>query len=238
MSPKNSPRVDAPLSPVGQFELPPPIPGPWRVARDPELALLRARLIELNIPEFEKLEISAIRLLAVSFHPGYLLCDIALTQEAEAAGCASLLYGPVGAIPLRGDAMPIHTLNMFSPPSLGSMEAKVEYLRFFCTFVHGAEGPFTIFDPTTSFTASKDVYERVAQHLLPNAPPTSERPTESGTELFQTLVHYSSNLFVAGFSVESDGRVIMREDTPFADDVTLLPKLVYEGAVRRLAAEP
>lgn len=219
------------------FALPPIFEGEWRVADESTLALLGTRLLDLGVAELKDGAISAMRLLPVSFYPGYILCDLELTRDGETVGGVSVLYGPTGATPLRGSALPIHMLNMFQKPLLDTDDKRLDYLRFFCTFVHGEGGPFVLVDPGTKLDASADTLKKLDAELRP------PRFLETGTQgdepvpKIQALVHYSDVIFVADFGIHSDGRVVMVNDRPLAENVKLIPKLVYDGALRYLAGE-
>lgn len=219
------------------FALPPVFEGEWRVADESTQALLGTRLLDLGVAELKDGAISAMRLLPVSFYPGYILCDLELTRDGEMVGCVSVLYGPTGATALRGSAMPIHMLNMLQKQSLDTDDKRLDYLRFFCTFVHGEGGPFVLVDPGTKLDASADTLKQLEAELKP--PRSLEAGMRSAEQVhtYQALVHYSDVIFVADFGIYSDGRVVMENDRPIADKIRLVPQLIYNGALRRLASE-
>lgn len=220
-----------------QFSLPPVFGGEWRVADESMLALLGTRFFDLQIEELQDRTISAMRLLPVSFYPGYILCDLELTRDGEAVAGVGVLYGPTGALALRGSAMPIHMLNMVQKPSLDTDDKRLDYLRFFCTFVHGESGPFVLVDHDTKLDASPDTLKQLeAEMKAPRFLEVSSQISES-VPICQALVHYSDVIFVADFGIHRDGRVVMVNDRSISENVKLIPRLIYDGALRYLASE-
>jgi hypothetical protein len=117
---------------------------------------------------------------------------------------------------LNGTSPGIHEVNARAPIRL--TEANVaDYLRFFCLFVHGQEGPFYILenvgDPLLPDDGSLAPY---VKHITPLV---YEGADEEGRFLFNGLVMYSNALFVTNFAVQPTGLIEMLDDEPVASDL-------------------
>lgn len=119
---------------------------------------------------------------------------------------------------LNGTSPPIHELNAKVPINLREADV-LEYLRFFCYFVRGDEGPFYI---------AEDLRDPLLPQFTENAPLTALEGTvrpatyegrSDGTFLCKAAVYYSNALFDAEFAVEPHGMVRMVNDEPIAADL-------------------
>jgi hypothetical protein len=120
---------------------------------------------------------------------------------------------------LNGTSPPIHEVNAKAPIKVN--EANVmEYLRFFCFFVRGEEGPFYIAEsmddpniPTGMDDATRSVVEGVVREA------SYEGSNEQGHYLCNAVVFYSNALFYADFAVQPSGMIEMLDDEPIAADL-------------------
>lgn len=120
---------------------------------------------------------------------------------------------------LNGTSPPIHEVNKKAPVQIS--EANVlEYLRFFCFFVRGEEGPFLIAEsmndpylPITDDSKAKAVIEGTVRAA------TYEGRNEQGHFMCDAVVYYSNALFIANFSVQPSGMIEMLDDEPIAADL-------------------
>ena len=120
---------------------------------------------------------------------------------------------------LNGTSPPIHEVNAKAPIKIN--EANVlEYLRFFCFFVRGEEGPFYVAEsmddpnmPTDMDETTRSVVEGTIR------PATFEGVNEQGHFLCDAVVFYSNALFIANFAVQPTGMIEMLDDEPIAADL-------------------
>lgn len=96
----------------------------------------------------------------------------------------------------------------------------MEYLRFFCFFVRGEEGPFYIAEsmedpgmPTEMDDTTRSVIEGTVR------PASFEGMNEQGHFLCDAVVFYSNALFIANFAVQPTGMIEMLDDEPIAADL-------------------
>jgi len=120
---------------------------------------------------------------------------------------------------LNGTSPPIHEVNAKAPIKV-TEENVLEYLRFFCFFVRGEEGPFYVAEsmedsnmPTEMDETTRSVIEGTIR------PATFEGVNEQGHYLCDAVVFYSNALFIANFAVQPTGMIEMLDDEPIAADL-------------------
>ncbi|MAE52112.1 MAG: hypothetical protein CMH27_09910 [Micavibrio sp.] len=120
---------------------------------------------------------------------------------------------------LNGTSPPIHEVNAKAPIKVNE-ENVLEYLRFFCFFVRGEEGPFYIAEtmddpgmPTEMDDTTRSVIEGTVR------PASFEGLNEQGHFLCDAVVFYSNALFIANFAVQPTGMIEMLDDEPIAADL-------------------
>ena len=128
---------------------------------------------------------------------------------------------------LNGTSSPIHEVNQKAPIELTEQNV-LGYLRFFCFFVRGDEGPFYILEngsddalvaascrgPVAEHTTSLSVIDRFAE------PARYLGKDKDGNFLCEAVIFYSSALFRANFLVKPGGMLEMADDTPLAGDLS------------------
>ena len=120
---------------------------------------------------------------------------------------------------LNGTSPPIHEVNAQAPVKI-TEDNVLEYLRFFCFFVRGEEGPFLIAEtlddpyiPQTADPKTKSVIEGTVR------PATYEGKNEQGFYLCDAVVFYSNALFIANFAIQPSGMIEMLDDEPIAAEL-------------------
>ncbi len=123
---------------------------------------------------------------------------------------------------LNGTSPPIHEVNAKAPVKITD-ENVIEYLKFFCYFVRGEEGPFLIAEeidgphmPTDLDAKTRAVIEGTLR------PATYEGRNEQGFWMCDAVVFYSNALFIANFAVQPTGMIEMLNDDPVAGDLTVM----------------
>lgn len=117
---------------------------------------------------------------------------------------------------LNGTSFPIHEVNRIGPITL-TPDNVLEYLKFFCFFVRGDEGPFYLLEdtdhPILDFVLdepTQSLFDDLAQPVACNGPDENGAFTCTGT------VFYGPALFQATFAVSPNGTVEMLDDAPAA----------------------
>ncbi|MBK7362354.1 MAG: hypothetical protein IPJ01_08650 [Micavibrio sp.] len=120
---------------------------------------------------------------------------------------------------LNGTSPPIHEVNAKAPIKVNEKNV-LDYLRFFCFFVRGEEGPFYIaesMDDSNMPTDMDDTTRSVIEGTVRGA--TFAGGNEQGHFLCDAVVFYSNALFIANFAVQPTGMIEMMDDEPIAADL-------------------
>ncbi len=121
---------------------------------------------------------------------------------------------------LDGSSAPIHDANEADPIKVTEQNA-LDYLRFFCYFVHGDEGPFLIVETIDHPALDKDKLTDDTRKVIEDAlrPAAFEGTTAEGAFEASAMVLYGNALFSARFSMTENGMIEMIDDEPVAADL-------------------
>lgn len=127
---------------------------------------------------------------------------------------------------LNGTSPPIHEVNNKAPIKL-TEENVLGYIRFFCFFVRGEEGPFYIVEdsndpllalsqqpPASDHTTTLSVLESAIK------PARYLGKDSKGNYLCEAVVFYSNALFTSKLAVMPSGMIEMVDDIPIAGDLS------------------
>lgn len=120
---------------------------------------------------------------------------------------------------LDGTSPPIHMVNAESPVKITD-ENVLDYLRFFCYFVRGEEGPFLISENADDPAMPQNVDDktrRAIEGVVREA--TYEGRDSNDFWLCEAVVFYDDSLFLAKFAVQPSGMVEMLEDHDLAENL-------------------
>lgn len=120
---------------------------------------------------------------------------------------------------LNGTSPPIHDINAKAPIKI-TEDNVLDYLRFFCFFVRGDEGPFLISEDLSdpNLPEMDDKMKAVIGGAI--RPASFEGMNDQGHWLCDGVVFYSNALFIANFAVHPTGMIEMMDDEPIAADLT------------------
>jgi hypothetical protein len=120
---------------------------------------------------------------------------------------------------LNGTSPPIHEVNALAPVKITD-DNVLEYLRFFCFFVRGEEGPFLIAESMDNPDMPAGMDDKTRTVVSGTIRPASyEGRNEAGFFLCDAVVFYSNALFIANFAVQPGGMIEMLDDEPIAADL-------------------
>lgn len=120
---------------------------------------------------------------------------------------------------LNGTSPPIHEVNANGPIKI-TEENILEYLRFFCFFVRGEEGPFLIIEDLENPYIPKNLDDKTKVVVEGSIRPASyEGKNEEGHHLCDAVVFYSNAMFIANFSVQETGLIEMMDDELISGDL-------------------
>ena len=122
---------------------------------------------------------------------------------------------------LNGTSPPIHEVNAKAPVRITD-DNVLEYLRFFCFFVRGDEGPFLIAESMDDPYMPKNIDDRTKSVIEGTIRAASyEGRNDAGNFICDAVVFYSNALFIANFAVEPGGMIRMVDDEPIATDLSV-----------------
>lgn len=120
---------------------------------------------------------------------------------------------------LDGTSPPIHMMNAEAPIKV-TEDNVLEYLRFFCFFVRGEEGPFLISETMESYGLPENMDDGTRKAIEGVLRPASyEGKNADGHYLCDAIVFYSNALFLSNFAIQPSGMIEMMEDDPLVTDL-------------------
>lgn len=120
---------------------------------------------------------------------------------------------------LNGTSPPIHEVNAKAPVKI-TEENVLDYLRFFCFFVRGEDGPFLIVEDMDNPWLPSNLDDKTRVALENTIRPASfEGKNDQGFFMCNAVVYYSNALFLANFAVQPGGMIEMIDDEPVATDL-------------------
>lgn len=120
---------------------------------------------------------------------------------------------------LNGTSPPIHEVNAKAPIKINEKNV-LDYLRFFCFFVRGEEGPFYVSESMDDPNMPQDMDEGVRDTIDGIIEPAEFLGmNDKGHFLCKAVVFYSNALFIANFAVQPSGMIEMLDDEPMVADL-------------------
>jgi len=120
---------------------------------------------------------------------------------------------------LNGTSPPIHEVNRSAPIRLDESNI-LDYLRFFCFFVRGEQGPFHIAESLADPILPQQL-DRPTLKVLKNTIRPAAFNGVDETDFFHcdAVVFYGHQLYDARFTIQPTGMIEMDEDAPVVDDL-------------------
>lgn len=120
---------------------------------------------------------------------------------------------------LDGTSPPIHQTNADAPVRIND-DNVLDYLRFFCYFVRGEDGPFLVAESMDTHGMPRDMDDTTRRAIEGTIRPASyEGKNAEGHWLCDAIVFYSNALFMSNFAVQPTGMIEMTDDDPLAQDL-------------------
>jgi len=201
----------------------------WQTLGPEQAADTIARLQPV-VPEETTLRFNAygaVRSLALPFYGDATLFEVSAYQDDRFVGVLEVIEHAGGVTLLNGLSRPIHRLNREVPLQLGNHTDVVLYLQLFCSSIQGTpEGSEGEAGPCVfrlvhgiedlDFLARGELpahlRERVKDYI--RSPQIQAAPgSPSDVWRVSAVVNYASSLYLATFSVPSDGNVRMENDS-------------------------
>jgi hypothetical protein len=160
---------------------------------------------------FRELELSRCSRARLPFYRHLELVDVQVTS-AHFSGPAFLLFSDEHCLWLNGTSAPIHQANEVESPVLTSATV-LDYVRFFCQFVWGTDGPFDLVDTPDRLTATTAAAERLEEARKAVAECPFAAVEEDGGFRVTAAMAYNDTLFKTVFRVTVGADIQMIDDT-------------------------
>lgn len=206
------------IQPASEIRSQPPR-APWREMKDAEKEKIIGRVSPIDGEHVLDANTSAFASVVLPWYENVSL--IRITDAGWAPEGLVVYFLELGdeLFRLDGASPPIHEVNARAPITLSEDNA-VDYLKFFCFFVRGEEGPFFLLE------SSDDPWiPETEDPLFPSTIASSAAPVEyvghnaAGHYRCDATVFYADALFKANFEVHPTGMVEMIDDEPVAGDL-------------------
>lgn len=121
---------------------------------------------------------------------------------------------------LDGTSPKIHEVNKKAPIKV-TEDNVLDYLRFFCFFVRGEEGPFYVLENSDDPFVKAMVISNTVRSVIEGAAAPAEYvgKTDKGHFACDVTVYYANALFKAKMEVHPTGMIEMLDDEPVAADL-------------------
>ncbi len=211
-----SPGYDAILQPAGHIRQAPFDP-PWSALEDDDAA----SLIEQLSPVDGNYTLSGQTLIAQCQLPWLDGARLLRVLNPDFEHTRLVLYYidlSGGLFRLNGTSPPIHEVNAKAPINLTN-DNVIDYLKFFCFFVRGDDGPFyfveRVDDPMLPEAILKGEVT-IDGHIAP-----AELKGRDDQGYYRALAHvfYSNAIFEAEFAIQPGGMIEMINDDPLITDL-------------------
>ncbi|WP_299870705.1 hypothetical protein [uncultured Hoeflea sp.] len=157
--------------------------------------------------------------IGLGFYPKFSLVRMRASSWEPMNLIWYFLISDVEIIRLNGTSPAIHKANEEGALSL-SLDNCLDYLKFFCFFVRGDDGPFLVVTSINEEYFPKSIdetwREKIKKYIIE---PKIRYVDEDKKYCIKTNVFYSNSLFESKFSVYETGMVEMDDDDEVVSDV-------------------
>ena len=191
------------------------IPGDWKLIPPEPAMRLSQRFRDSVGPSFlarfdrAELRLERVRAMPLSCYPRHLLCEQQVMLYGEVTA-AAFIFGDEGVTLIDGSSAPLHDLNEALPLNLEDDKSVREYIRLFCSAVHGGDGRFQLIENEEDLAPYLEGDTATfARYVVPTAlHKAGDHWRLKGT------VRYGRNIFKAEFRLERSGNIEMVDDEP------------------------
>jgi len=190
----------------------------WNAVQGEELAGFLEQINPIDSKYKVKAESTEVHWRTLPFYETVALIRVKDTNWTEKDLYIYYLTDQGNLFRLNGTSPPIHEVNDKAPIKV-TEENVLDYLRFFCFFVRGEEGPFYVAESMDdpSMPEMDDSTRSVIEGTV--APAEFLGVNDKGYSLCKAVVFYSNALFIANFAVQPSGMIEMLDDDPIAADL-------------------
>lgn len=128
---------------------------------------------------------------------------------------------------LDGQSLPIHQMNELAPANL-TEDNIVDYVRFFCYFVRGEDGPFLVCEDANDPCIPKGDAKTKAAVAGVVRDAEYQGRNERGNHMVDAIIFYGNALFQSNFEVQDSGMIEMLGDDAVTSELDVRPDLPLE----------
>ena len=188
-----------------EWPIPPLIPGDWRALRGHAANALRLAMEQSAPVGPEGSNIRRLRARLLPFYGDWLLVEGEVHDIDGPLGLMQALFGTEGVIPLDGTCTQIHQVNATQIKLTGEADI-LDYARFFCSAIRGADGRFQLVDDIDWIhRADGAVIGDVTNLGSPPAPPRVVTFDAEGPSRVEAVLQYTNAVFLATLTVYPSG---------------------------------
>ncbi|MEM9497026.1 MAG: hypothetical protein AAGA28_03815, partial [Pseudomonadota bacterium] len=198
-------------------------PAHWRTLdRDETKALFTQHTGLHKAAHANKNETFFVREAVLPFYQSGRLIEIETIRE-DSERLLSFLVFPEKTFLLNGTSPPIHEANARMGVFIDSAADAAAYLRFFCLFINGEEGPFKILESVEELSWNEEARPTDIIQTAPLLRPLTVWPDPEKPDHWRAAatIQYSNALFYAEFRIQPTGMVEMLDDNPVAANLPL-----------------
>ena len=195
---------------------------PWQIVTVPQMEPLLKQINSVQDKHVASPTSATVEWCHLTFYKSVTLVRVNDSAWAPNIGPFWFLAKDNKTMLLDGSSTPIHDANAADSVKLTEKTA-LDYLFFFCYFVHGDDGPFLIVEdlnhPALDRNKLDDSLRKEVEGKLRRA--TFEGKTPGGALRASATVLYGTVLFFAQFSMEENGEIEMTDDEPLVAELPI-----------------
>lgn len=192
--------------------------GPWNALQGKDQADFLGKVTPIDGTHMTNADTTSVSWRPMSYYKKVALIRVVdKTWGPEVSALYFMGYGG-NFYRLNGMSTPIHEINHTAKIYLNE-ENVLDYLRFFCFFVHGDKGPFLIAEDSSALKLPDSVRPEIKELINDSVTEASfNGMTEDGKYDCTGMVYYGTSLFSAQFHVYPNGLIEMVDDEPIVQD--------------------
>lgn len=223
------------------WHLPPPFSGDWAeldpaAARDAIARIRTAFPTSYGAGTVEG--VRAVRAVVMDCYPGFRTVEVLFRFDTRPPISAVYLLSSDLVFWITGASPGLHDLNARTSGDgapyldISTADNAAQYLRFFCSAVHGEDGPFRLVETAEELSAhlqDDNFPEGVLAKIGPIRPIRIENETDEAAWRAKAIVIYGADIFESQFKLQRSGMIEMIDDTQISDTVMPLRQVMIQG---------
>lgn len=184
---------------------------------------IESESLQSNYGQLLKETISG-RELELTFYEGAKVVELLIHPDGGVQRTMVVMFTPRTLVFFDGSSPMIHEFNAHNKLKLKTKKQAIQYLKFFCAFVHGEEGAFNVvseLDTARDRLLDQEEFPAIADSYTPSEVNKEEKNDENKLWRINTHVLYSNAFFKAIFSIHKTGMVEMLDDEPIIADLPI-----------------